>query len=182
MQKQAQFNYSTGATHLISAVLEEVVPSGTCEYAHRVLFDPLGIDIEHWGRDPMGVYSGGCNLYMTARELALFGFLYLRDGMLNGRRIVPRTWIESTLVERVRVDDEYGYGSLWWTTELGGHEVWLAWGFGGQMIYLVRDLDLMVVTTTDTRGFVHDGDFHAPVGSCVIPTIEARYRRENRRR
>jgi len=166
------FNYNTGLTHVLSAALAEVSGGDTCALAHRVLFDPLGIDVEHWGRDPTGVHSGGFNLYLTARELALFGLLYLRGGELRGERIVPRSWVDASLTERARDDDEWGYGYLWWTRELAGREAWIAWGFGGQQIFLLRNLDAMVVTTTNTRDFVHDRSYHELVGDCIIPAID----------
>lgn len=165
------FNYNTGLTHVLSASLAELSGGDTCYFAHRALFEPLGVDVEHWGRDPSGVHAGGFNLYLTARELALFGLLYLQGGELQGEQIVPRAWVDASLTERARDDAEWGYGYLWWTRELAGRPVWIAWGFGGQQIFLLRDLDTLVVTTTNTRDFENPRSYHELVGECVIPAI-----------
>lgn len=71
------FNYSTGDAHLSSGVLTSAVHSTACEFIHKHLLVPLGVVAEHWGRDPQGYFSGGYNLYLTPRELAKLGLLYL---------------------------------------------------------------------------------------------------------
>jgi CubicO group peptidase (beta-lactamase class C family) len=75
--------------------------------------------------------------------------LYLNDGRLGGRQIVSRAWVEASAVPRTRSprsEERYGYG--WWMREMAGHETLFAWGFGGQYIFVVPGLDLVVVTTS----------------------------------
>ncbi|MFI6274793.1 serine hydrolase domain-containing protein [Streptomyces sp. NPDC050988] len=83
------YNYSSGNTHVVSAVLQKATRMSTCQFAHQYLLGPMGITAEHWGRDPQGVFSGGYNVYLTPREMAKFGLLYLRDGRWGGRQLVP---------------------------------------------------------------------------------------------
>jgi CubicO group peptidase (beta-lactamase class C family) len=145
------FNYSSGNTHLLSAVLQRASGRNTCEFAQRYLFDPLGITAEHWGRDPQGVYSGGYNLYLTPRELARFGLLYLNRGRWQGRQVVPRETVAQSMRPAVRTGDGYSYASGWWVRQVGGHAVPFAWGHGGQYIYLLPAADVVVVVTENTR-------------------------------
>ena len=65
------FTYSTGNTHVLSAIIQRATGMGTCEFVHQYLFSPMNVTAEHWGRDPQGVSSGGYNLYLTPRDLSL---------------------------------------------------------------------------------------------------------------
>ena len=80
----ARFNYSTGVSHVMSAVLTEATGMSVCEFAHRELFQPLGIDADFWGVDPQGYFSGGHSVSMSAREVARFGQLFLDEGRWQG--------------------------------------------------------------------------------------------------
>ena len=144
------FHYSTGVTHVLSAVLTAATGSSTCEFAHRHLFGPLGMTAEHWGRDAQGISSGGYNLYLTPREMAAFGQLYLQGGNWRDVQIVPAEWVSESWTAHRIVDDTYDYGYLWWLREIMGRFVAQAWGWGGQMIYVVPDLGIVVVTTSNT--------------------------------
>ncbi len=148
----AHFNYSTGATHVLSAVLTEASGMPTHTFAAKRLLDPLKITVEHWGHpDPNGYDSGGCNLYLTPRELARFGLLALKKGKWKKRQLVPKAWFEKSLKTQKDVGGGYGYGYLWWTFRAKGHDVALAWGYGDQHVYVIPDLDIVVVVVSDTK-------------------------------
>lgn len=152
--------YSTGSSHLLSAILTRTTGMSTWEYANRHLARPLGIALPRWLRDPQGIYFGGNDMYLTPRAMLAFGNLYLRRGRTaEGRQIVPMWWVDSSFVRRARSGwsgNEYGYG--WWSRELGGHEAHFAWGYGGQFIFVVPDLGLTVVTTSDPNARSREGD------------------------
>jgi CubicO group peptidase (beta-lactamase class C family) len=152
----ALFNYSTGDTHLSSAVLTSATRTTACEFIHQNLLAPMGIVAEHWGRDPQGYFSGGYNFSVTPRELAKFGMLYLDDGRWDGRQLVPADWVAESMTDQVDAGAPYSYGYDFWLRDIAGHHVAMAWGFGGQMIFIVEDLDLVVVMTTNTRDFAED--------------------------
>lgn len=168
----AEFNYSSGMSHVLSAVLTRATGSTTCAYAHEKLLAPLGITAEHWGRDPSGVFSGGYNLYMTPRELARFGLLYLRDGDWDGRQLVPAEWVQQSIRPQLVAEDGYDYGYYWWLTSGGGQDVAIAWGFGGQFIYLLPALDLMVVMTADTATEHEELDGETFVFDHLLPAVQ----------
>ena len=144
-----EMEYSTGNTHLLSAILTKTTRVSTWQFANQALAAPLGFTLARWPQDPQGIYFGGNDMLLTPRQMLAFGELYLARGRVNGKQIVPEAWIEQSFVARGRSywsDQQYGYG--WWVRELGGHRAYYAWGFGGQYIFVVPDLDLVVVTTS----------------------------------
>ena len=151
--------YSTGSTHLLSAILTRRTGASTHRFAQRALAAPLGITLRPWQRDPQGIYFGGNDMYLTPREMLRLGALYLNGGRAsNGRQVVPRAWVETSLQPRTRSGwsgHEYGYG--WWSRTSGGHRVYYAWGYGGQFIYVVPSVQLVVVTTSESEGTTRDG-------------------------
>ena len=144
--------YSTGTSHILSAILTEASGTSTHRFATDVLARPLRITLAPWPRDPQGIYFGGNEMLMTPRQMLAFGELYLNRGRAHGQSVVPAEWVDTSCVPRTRSrwdpDREYGYG--WWTQEVGGHRACFAWGFGGQYIMVFRGLDLVVVVTSST--------------------------------
>ncbi len=145
-------DYSTGNTHLLSAILTKATGRSTWQFAQDTLARPLGFSLAPWTRDPQGVYFGGNEMAMTPRQLLAFGELYLRGGRANGTQILPAAWIDASFVPRGRSqrgdNDGRAYGYGWWMRTLAGHQAYYAWGFGGQFVFVVPDLDLVIVTTS----------------------------------
>ena len=144
--------YSTGTSHILSAILTKASRTSTHQFAADVLARPLGITLARWTRDPQGIYLGGNEMLMTPRQMVAFGELYLNRGRARGQQVVPAEWVGTSCVPRTRSrwdpDREYGYG--WWIQDFDGHRACFAWGFGGQYIMVFRDLDLVVVITSAT--------------------------------
>ncbi|MDQ3698757.1 MAG: beta-lactamase family protein [Gemmatimonadota bacterium] len=168
--------YSTGSSHLLSAILTRATGVSTHRYAARVIGVPLGITIPPWQRDPQGVYFGGNDMYLTPRAMLRFGMLYLERGRARGRQVVSAEWVDSSFVPRARSGwsgHDYGYG--WWARSVAGHEVRFAWGYGGQFIFVVPDLRLVVVATSLSTGTNRDGGhldaIHELVDRYVIPAV-----------
>jgi CubicO group peptidase (beta-lactamase class C family) len=144
-----QMDYSTGNTHLLSAIVTKATGHDTWSFAQEALAQPLGFSLARWPQDPQGIYFGGNEMLMTPRQMVKFGELYLHQGRLNGRQIVPAAWVAASFTARTQSPvsgHQYGYG--WWMDELAGHPTYYAWGFGGQYIFVVPDLDLVVATTS----------------------------------
>jgi len=171
--------YSTGTTHLLSAILTKATKRSTWEFAQEELARPLGFSLARWPQDPQGIYFGGNDMLMTPRQMVRFGELYLNEGRLGDRQVIPQSWVEETAVGRGRSrwgsDREYGYG--FWIREFAGHKSYYAWGYGGQFIFIVPDLDLVVVTTS--RSDVsrerrdHLGSIYDLVEEQIVPVIRA---------
>ena len=141
--------YSTGNSHLLSAILTKATGKSTWAFANEVLAKPLGFTLSPWMRDPQGIFFGGNEMVMTPRQMMAFGELYLRRGRANGKQLVPEAWVDASFIPRGRSDYSgqlYGYG--WWIRELAGRQVYYAWGYGGQFIFIVPDLEMVVVTTS----------------------------------
>jgi CubicO group peptidase (beta-lactamase class C family) len=141
--------YSTGNSHVLSALLTESTGMSTLDFARRYLADPLGIRIRSWMRDPQGIYFGGNEMHLTPRAMLEIGELYLNRGRVGDQQVVSESWIRESLEPRTQSrwsGREYGYG--WWIRTLAGHRVHYAWGYGGQFIFVVSDLDLVVVATS----------------------------------
>jgi CubicO group peptidase (beta-lactamase class C family) len=152
----AQFNYSTGDAHLLSASLQTLTGLSALAFADLCLFGPLGITRRAWPADPQGVTIGGAELQLTPRDMLKFGYLHLNRGLWDGSQIIPAAWIDAcatyyTLFEpRDDHDCEVlGYGQLWWLRPQGPYESYIAVGLGGQFITVIPDLDLVVVMTGD---------------------------------
>lgn len=144
------WEYSTGNTHLLSAILTEATGTDTRTFAARHLLGPLGIPARPWDRSPRGYYLGGNNMGFRPEELLRIGEMYLNEGRWQGRQIVSAGWIRRSLTPRAVSSfngNDYGYG--WWSRRVAGERVWYAWGYGGQYLFLVPDLELAVVATTD---------------------------------
>ena len=142
-------DYSTGNTHLLSAILTKVSGTSTWQFANDVLAKPLGFSLPRWPRDPQGIYFGGNDMLLTPRQMVSVGELYLREGRVGERQVLPERWIERSWEPRGRSSwsgQMYGYG--WWIRDMGRHRGYYAWGFGGQYIIVVPDLDLVVVSTS----------------------------------
>lgn len=144
--------YSTGNTHLLSAILTIATGKSTLAFARETLGRPLGFHLANWPRDPQGIYFGGNDMEFTPRQMMAFGRLYLDDGRANGSQIIPAEWARASLRPRVVSTREIGryYGYGWWVREMAGYWTPFAWGYGGQFIILVPELDVIVVTTSSS--------------------------------
>lgn len=158
--------YSTGNTHLLSAILTDASGKSTLELAREWLGGPLHIAIPAWTRDPQGIYFGGNEMSLSPHALLRFGEMFRNGGVYGGIRVVPQSWIAESWRVRThdRHDDGYGYG--WFITEAHGHPVYYAWGFGGQMLYVVPSLAMTIVVTSDSSAPFVETDYH-----CALQTL-----------
>jgi len=143
--------YSTGSTHLLSAILTRTSGRSSLALAREWLGPQDGFEITGWDRDPQGIYFGGNNMAMSTRSLLAFGELYRNGGRArNGERLLSTQWIDASWEPRTAsrfTGDAYGYG--WFLRDIAGEPVKYAWGYGGQMLYVVPSLQLTVAMTSD---------------------------------
>jgi len=171
--------YSTGSTHLLSASLTKAAKRSTLELAREWLGEPLEVMVPPWTRDPQGIYLGGNEMALSPRALLRFGETYRQGGTIEGKRILPESWVKESWMPRTSspfTGDGYGYG--WYMREMRGHMVYYAWGFGGQMLYVVPSLGMTAVMTSDptepSREDNYIGQLHALVADAIIPALEAK--------
>ena len=172
-----QMLYSTGSSHLLSAMLTEASGESTLALAREWIGEPLGIEIPAWHQDPQGIYLGGNNMALSPRALLRFGEMYRNGGVFEGERVLPESWVRASFVPQTRSQlSGHGYGYGWFITEMAGRPVYYGWGYGGQMLYLVPSLDLTVVMTSDPNvpsgrsGYVDE--LHELLAEAIIPAAE----------
>jgi CubicO group peptidase (beta-lactamase class C family) len=142
-----RFNYSSGTSNIISGIVARTLGRGRPyrEFLADRLFDPLGMTSATATFDKAGTWVAASYVYATARDYARFGLLYLRDGIWDGRRLLPEGWVDHGRLPR-SVDPEDGdyYGSHWWTRDSPHGTFWAA-GHEGQYIDICPRLDLVLV-------------------------------------
>lgn len=146
-----QMLYSTGSSHLLSAILTKLSGRSLRALARDWLGPLQEFEIGGWDRDPQGIYLGGNQMAMSTRSLLAFGELYRNGGQTSaGEQLVSAQWIENSWERRTRsrfTGDGYGYG--WFLRRIGDHDVRYAWGYGGQMLYIVPSLELTMAITSN---------------------------------
>ncbi len=144
------FVYNSGATQLLSYLIWKTTGRQADDYAKEHFFAPLGIE-SYWKRTPKGLADTEGGLYLTARDLAKIGYLYLKDGVWDGKRILPEGWARTSTQPLVSTNEEpFRYGYQWWVLPRSGprpHDAFVAWGYGGQLLIVVPDLELIAVFT-----------------------------------
>ena len=139
--------YCGGATVLIGHLIERGTSQRLEDFAAQRLFGPLGIDDATWARWPDGRPAASSGLRMTARSLARIGQMVLDKGIWNGSRVVPASWIVTSLKPRAWAEPGLRYGYQWWLGNLvsNGKPWFAAYGNGGQRMIVVPSLKLVVV-------------------------------------
>jgi CubicO group peptidase (beta-lactamase class C family) len=149
-----RYNYNTGSIHLLSAVLKSVSGMHAHQFAEKHLLHPMGIYGYQWNKDPMGYpCTGGTDggIGLRTRDVAKFGWLFLRDGTWNGRRIVSEQWIQEAPRNYTELSGSRKYAYNWFSgamTVSGKRFEYIATlGYGGQTLYIVPEYDLILVIT-----------------------------------
>ena len=146
--------YSTGTTHILSAILTKATGMSTRDFAVRYLFGPMDIQPGGWDRGPQGYYMGGNNMALRPADMLKIGQMVMDMGMYNGKQIVPEEWIVDSFKIYTRSNyNPYDYGYLWWRRKIAGYHIAFAWGNGGQYILLIPELESVIAVTSDnSRG------------------------------
>ncbi len=153
------FNYSDGASHLLSVIITEATGVSTLDFAAENLFDPVGITEYRWSTDNRGYHLGAAYLRLKPRDMVKFGNLIMNKGKYNGNQIVPESWINEMTATKISTKNdvpygpEYGY-QIWLGTE-SGHRYYMAMGWGGQFIIIIPDLQLIVTATCWTNDITY---------------------------
>src|SRR5258708_22287672 len=151
----AKFNYNGGNPYLLSAMINRKSGQNALDFAKKELFEPLGIKSAKWGPlDAQGVTNGESRLFLSPHDMARFGYLYLHNGMWEGKRIIPLSWVERVKEGKVAATNGFHYGNLWWSfPEMGAY---MARGRHSQLILVIPRLDVVAVMT----GILRDTEFY----------------------
>ena len=162
----AGFNYSNLTFNWLAIILSRACEADIKSFAQTHLFATTDTEVGDWLQDRDGHYIGSGGIHVTARDAAKFGLVYLNNGVYDGKQIVPAAWVQDSLQTYSEDARDYGmslslrdmgYGYGWWTARAGDHHVSFAWGHGGQLIVLLDELDMVIVTTADPFFGQHDG-------------------------
>jgi CubicO group peptidase (beta-lactamase class C family) len=151
------FCYDSPGMHLLSAILQKSTGMTALDFARQNLFEPLGIREVTWESDPQGYTHGWGDLHLKPRDAAKLGYLWLNNGLWEGKQIVSAAWVQDSVKAQSNAgEDQYGYG--WWVSP----DSYYAFGRGGQNIKVMPSLNTVVVTTGG--GFEYDD---------IVPVLEA---------
>ena len=154
------FSYSSGTTNIICRILADVTGlrgEAFAAFMRERLFEPLGMRTPVPKFDPAGTFIGSSFCFASGQDFARFGLLYLRDGVWNGRRLLPEGWVDyarTRTFQQAGVTDD-PYGAHWWLG-LGGEGSFSANGHEGQFTLLAPDLDLIIVRHGRTGAALKD--------------------------
>jgi len=171
-----QFFYSSGNSHFLTSLIYYRTGTTPGKLAKDRLFVPLGIPFDTmssdilytswdqyipqvpqtWRKDNKGIECAGFGLYLTARDMAKFGFLYLNQGRWEDEQIISKEWVRASTKDQITdIYGRYSYGYQWYLTLVAGHPAFLASGYGGQIIGIVPDLDMVVVLKYEAENAAH---------------------------
>ena len=167
------WNYNSGSTEVIGAVLKKATGKPVDELAGSLLFAPLGITDVEWPRNARGDPIAAGALRLRPRDLAKIGQLVLQHGAWNGTQVVPASWIEAATAPQINVSGftSFFYGYFFWLGRSLADKSEVQWsaavGLGGQRVFIVPSLDLVVV--------VNAGLYSSRLQSSVPMTILNQY-------
>jgi CubicO group peptidase (beta-lactamase class C family) len=182
-----EFKYSNLTSHLLGVIVARACNTNLKSYAQEHLFSPIYAEVNDWTADADG-YNWGCGeIYVTARDMAKFGLLYLNDGEYEGKRVLSADWVRDSLQrysDNVKVGEwitsrygyfrDIGYGYQWWSARVGKHHFSYASGHGANYIILLHELDMIIVTTSDPlhelpagAGWKYEGAINNLVGKFI---------------
>lgn len=144
------FVYNSGATYMLSAVIQKVTGTTLLEYLKPRLFEPLGIENPTWETCPHGIHVGGWGLSIRTEDIARFGQLLLQKGLWEGKQIVPEAWVEEATSRQVsngsnpESDWEQGYGYQFWRCRHGAYR---GDGAFGQFCLVMPSQDAVLAIT-----------------------------------
>ncbi len=149
------FSYSTGNTHLLAAILQKATGKTADEFGQEHLFDLVGMDSVECTMDAQGISDGGNGFYMTIYDMVKFGLLYYNEGLWGDQQIIAKEWVEeSTSLQFKRSAGSADYGYQWWVRTFGEeqYDAFFAQGHGGQYIFVIPELELIVAFTSNHTG------------------------------
>ncbi|MBI1743623.1 serine hydrolase [Candidatus Acetothermia bacterium] len=148
-----KFNYNSAGPHLLSGILTKVTHKSALEFADSTLFGPLGIAQRAWPADPQGNNNGSFGMALIPRDMAKLGYLYLMKGVWDGKQLIGADYVQqsTSLQNTGGFPEDTSYGFLWWLSSESGHAAYFAAGYGGQYIYVIPDLEMIVVITSNSN-------------------------------
>lgn len=172
--------YSTGTSHILSVIITKTSGMSTRDFANKYLFGPMDIEVGGWDRDPQGYYMGGNNLALRPEAMLKLGQMVLNGGTWQGERIISKEWLADSFKTYTRSNyNPYDYGYMWWNRKVAGYDTYFAWGYGGQYIFIIPELNGVVVMMSSLANANQRRRYKEPVfdllGDYIIPRVLEKY-------
>ncbi len=171
------FYYNGGGVDLLGEIVKNAVGQTVQDFSKINLFGPLGITNYYWQTlSPSGITCCHGDIYITPRDMAKLGYLYLNDGVWDGTRIISSEWISKSVQNHISPGVTWadGYGYLWWLRDytINGktYSAYCAEGWGGQFIMVLPDEEIVVVFTG--ANYVSDSPCDEIMRSYILPSLE----------
>ena len=167
------FNYSSGATELLAYIFQKETGEDIDAYGEKHLFVPLGIR-HHWKRTYLGVVDTEGGLYLNGEDLAKIGYLYLNDGVWDGRRLISEAWVRQSLTPVIDTGWQgLKYGFKWWLQPRkdGKEYIWHGIGFGGQRLMVFPSEQ--VIATFTGWDILKDIEFDSELADRLLPAVRS---------
>jgi CubicO group peptidase (beta-lactamase class C family) len=155
------FYYNSGNPYLLSALITKKTGRSAFDFAKKELFEPLGITSAQWAQiDAQGVTDGEASLSLSPHDMARIGYLYLHNGIWDGKQMIPSSWVDRAREGKVKATNGFQYANLWWSLPEKG--AYMARGRHSQLILVLPKLDVVAVMT----GVMPDDEYY-PLGRLI---------------
>ncbi len=175
------FLYNSGATYMLSAIVQQVTGQRVIDYLRPRLFEPLGVEGMTWETCPRGINTGGWGLSIKTEGLARFGQTYLQKGMWQGREVIPAAWVQEATTFKIqqpsparpqRPNNEndwlQGYGYQFWRCR---NNAFRGDGAFGQYTIVMPEKDAVIAITGETSNMQGELDL---VWKHLLPAMKDR--------
>ena len=156
-----KFNYNSGCSVLLGGIIQCLEAKKPLAFAKEFLFTPMDITNYIWESHKNDILRCGEGLSLRPRDMAKIGLLVLNDGKWQDKQIVSKEWIHESTKPHVQESKFFDYGYQWWHHSKNNlqwwkepnaaspkeHDLITALGYAGQYIMIIRDLNLVIVTT-----------------------------------
>ena len=158
-----KYSYSNLTYHLLGIIVARACGTDLRSYGQKHLFTRIGADVGEWRTDTDNHNWGWGEISFTARDMAKFGLLFLKAGKYEGKQVLSASWVKESLQaysENINYTGwfssrlgsyfcDIGYGYHWSSAKVGDHHFSFAWGHGGNLIVLLKELDMIIVTAAN---------------------------------
>lgn len=173
------FNYCGGNMDVLGEILRYASNMSLDDFSNKYLFEPLGIDSRNWSQFENGVIDAASGLKITPRDIAKIGVTFLNEGVWNGTQIISERWVEKSATpfpgnHEINIPGEdsgrFGYSYSWWTKQYSISNMYFAFGWGGQQIMVLPEVNTVVVFTGGNY-VTHNPTFRI-LEEYIIPSFE----------
>lgn len=166
-----QWDYFTAGVVILGDIIHKSVPNGLEKYSYKKLLKPLGITKYKWQFTPQKVVNTAGSFQLRSLDYAKYGQLYKNKGVWNGKEILSKEWVASSLSHQIEISENEYYGYLFWNKiyNVNGvnYEVYYSSGNGGNKIFIFKDFPIVIVITSTA--------YNTPYGHKQVDKIMQNY-------